>query len=74
MENFNNIKEEVVKSTRSFNTMKKVAMVTAGAGVMYALGCRKGIRIGHETGRLTGYAQATEDLANMIKDATRRSK
>lgn len=57
--------KETIKKGRSL--ANKVAIGAIAVGAVYLLGASKGMKIGHARGYLNGYAKATHDIAEMIK-------
>jgi flagellar biosynthesis/type III secretory pathway protein FliH len=57
--------KETVKKGKSI--ANKVALGAIGVGIVYLLGASKGMKVGHAQGYLKGYAKATHDIADMIR-------
>jgi hypothetical protein len=47
----------------------KVVLGAVSVGVIYLLGASKGMKIGRARGRFEGYAEATHDIAEMIRQS-----
>lgn len=64
-ENIEKEMKDTLKKGRSI--ANKVAIGAVAVGAVYLLGASKGMKIGHARGYLRGYAKATHDIADMIR-------
>ena len=64
-ENIEQEMKEAVKKGKSIAV--KVAIGAVAVSTVYLLGASKGMEIGHARGYLKGYAKATHDIADMIR-------
>jgi hypothetical protein len=68
--NKENIEKKLEKSMKIGRaTANKVVFGAVVVGTVYLLGASKGMKIGHARGRLEGYAEATHDIAEMVRQS-----
>ena len=73
--NKENIEEELKKSVKSGQSIaNKVVIGAVLAGTVYLLGASKGVKLGHARGYLKGYAKATHDIADMMRQSVSGTK
>lgn len=66
--NKENIEAELKESIKKGQSIaNKIVIGAVAAGAVYLLGASKGMKIGQARGYLSGYAKATHDIANMIR-------
>ena len=66
--NKENIEQELKDSIKKGQSLaNKVVIGAVAAGAVYLLGASKGMKIGQARGYLKGYAKATHDVADMIR-------
>ena len=64
------IEEKLMKDVKvGRGVANKVVLGAVVVGAVYLLGASKGMKIGHARGRLEGYAEATHDMAEMIRQS-----
>lgn len=64
------IEEKLKKDVKAAKSIaNKVVLGAVAVGAVYLLGASKGMKIGHARGRLEGYAEATHDMAEMIRQS-----
>lgn len=66
--NKENIEQELKETIKKGQSIaNKIVIGAIAVGGVYLLGASKGMKVGHARGYLSGYAKATHDIAEMIK-------
>jgi hypothetical protein len=73
--NKENIEQELKESVKKGQSIaNKIVIGAVAAGTVYLVGAYKGANLGHARGYLKGYAKATHDIADMMRQGVSSTK